>query len=146
MRAEDERPALHRQHRALQALAERLEALLGELSLGGRPEGAEVEPLLEEFRHRLVVHLEMEERSGLFERAAIGEPRLSRRIERLRLEHHDLRHGVTVLAAGVASSHGPADWSGLATRFAAFRRVLRDHEQAENDVLHSAYFQDLGGG
>jgi len=31
------------------------------------------------------------------------------------------------------------------SEFVSFRRVLRDHEQAENEVMQRAYLEDLGG-
>lgn len=140
-RVDRDRRATHSEHRALGVLADRLGGLLARLAEGGS-ESAGVDALLEEFRRRVVVHLEAEEERGVLEHAAAREPRLARRVERLRLEHDELRRGVARLVAGPAG----ADWPGLHARFSAFRDVLHHHEQAENDVLHSAYREDLGGG
>lgn len=133
-------------HRALGALSEQLENLLGDLAAEGSFEGGAVGRLLVEFRRRLFAHLDAEEKGGVLERAASIEPRLARRVEQLSLEHHELRQSAAVLATGPDSGDSRADWVGFHVRFAAFRDFLQEHEQAENDVLHSAYKEDIGGG
>ncbi len=132
-------------HRALRASAERLDEMLGRLAAGASAAEAEARSLLEEFRLRLLAHLDAEEQNGILERAAEAEPRFARRIEKLRLEHDVLRQDVVALAAGPAPRAAGADWDGFHARFVAFRRVLLAHEEAENDVLHGAYMEDVGG-
>ena len=128
-------------HRALGVSAERLDKLLAGLATGGSSSGSTVWGLLEEFCRRLVSHLDAEEQSGILELAAEHEPRFARRIEQLLREHDLLRRGANALAAGPEGS----DWQGFRARFVEFRSVLVAHEQAENDVLHGAYSEDIGG-
>ena len=100
-----------------------------------------VQGQLEEFRRRLLRHFAAEERSGILERAAAFEPRFARRVERLRREHRQLRELADRLVAEAAGTGRVR----IHARFVAFRRLLRDHEQAEGEVLQRAYLEDLGG-
>jgi len=132
--------ALMSEHDTLVTAAARLERRLGHaVSADGAL--AEVRRELLAFRSRLLAHLEAEERGGVLERAAAAAPRLARRVDKLRREHEALREGVHAL---VAEAAGPGGCE-LHARFADFRRRLLGHERAENDVLHAAYRDDLGG-
>ncbi len=139
--AEAETHSIQSDHRALAAAAARLEALLGASAAGVASAPSEVRALLEEFRRLLVAHLGAEERSGVLERAAIAEPRFAQRIGQLLVEHDELRRRVAALAVGPEGE----GWVGFRARFIEFRSLLDLHEQAENDILHRTYFEDLGG-
>lgn len=135
------------EHAVLAACAQRLEMLLGSLAGGvaERSDRHQVQALLDEFRRRLFSHLASEEGAGLLERAALAEPRLGRRVEVLLREHGDLRARVAALAAAPVDAEAGAGWLRMHARFVDFRHLLHEHEQAENDVLHSAYLEDIGG-
>jgi len=134
---------LESEHETLAAAAARLDEELGRLAAQGAEvaAGPEAEALAEAFRGRLLAHLESEERSGILERAAAREPRLDRRVQALCEQHAELRERVDGLVAEAAASTPRL----LHERFVAFRRFLGAHERAENDVLHRAYLEDLGG-
>ena len=132
------------EHRALRGLADRLEGTLVEIAGTGRRCGVDVGALLEEFCHRLFVHFDVEERSGLIEEAARNEPRLGRRFAGLRGEHDELRRRALALV-GELGAEDPFDWTAFHLRFVELRSLLDAHEQAENDLVHSAYLEDHGG-
>ena len=136
---------LQSDHRSLRESVQRLDGLLRGLAAGTGAEGVDVRSLLAEFYGRLLAHLDTEEQSGILERAARAEPRLSRPVEKLRREHDGLRAGVRGLAAGPGRTPTGTDWAVFHARFATFCDDLEAHEQAENDVLHSAYMEDIGG-
>ena len=138
---EAETHSIESDHRALGAAAARLDALLGACTAGAASAPSQVPLLLEQFHRLLVAHLGAEERSGVLERAAIAEPRFEQRIGQLLSEHDELRRRAGALAAGPDGE----GWVGFHARFVAFRSLLDLHEQAENDILHRAYFEDLGG-
>lgn len=131
------------EHANLKDCAAHLEASLGSFA-AGRARAAEqprVHALLGDFRLCLFDHLASEEARGVLERAAEAEPRFARRVDALRSEHEGLRAGANALLAAVDD----LSWPELHARFLAFRRELRDHESAENDVVFAAYLQDIGG-
>lgn len=141
------RPSLRSEHADLAARAERLEWVFARLADGGvrGSEEAEVQQLFESFRRRFMDHLEAEESDGCLERAVAREPRFSRRAQELRKEHRDLRALVGAIAAILGSELATRGWARVHAGFVAFRRVLHDHERAENDVLQLAYLEDIGG-
>jgi len=131
------------EHRALERVVERVEALLGRLAKGRAQPGEEVKAggLVEELRGRLFEHLEAEETNRILEQAATVAPRFAEWVDRLLGEHDDLRAHTRALVAGT----GSGDWTALHARFVEFRRVLRAHERAENEVVQRAYLEDIGG-
>ena len=133
--------AIESQHATLRARAEWLEGQLGSLAAGNRRSGGEVHGWLDEFRRRLLEHLAYEEEKGLLDLAVAEEPRLARRFDRLRGQHRAFRMRMDAL---VEEARRPG-WVSLHEGFVALRRDLLEHEKAENDLLHSAYLDDLGG-
>ncbi|MDJ0866780.1 MAG: hemerythrin domain-containing protein [Myxococcota bacterium] len=133
-------------HRELGAVVERLEEWLGRLAAGSRSGEPEVRSLLADFCQRLRAHLGAEEQSGVLERAAAAAPHFAGRIDRLRLEHDELRRGLEMLAAGPEPAIPRPDWPRFHARFQVFRGVLDAHEHAEIDILQRSYLEDLGGG
>jgi len=142
---ERERPAdrMRSEHMGLEAIAARVEALLARLAAdaASRAEASRAEALLSELRRRLRAHLDREERDRILERAAAVEPRLQPGAERLLAEHAELRDRADRLVASVRVW----GWVEVQRRFATFREGLTAHERAENDLLHAAYLEDLGG-
>jgi uncharacterized protein (UPF0335 family) len=129
------------EHQALDRIVDRVEAMLGRLARGQKGEEAKVRGLVGELRARFFEHLDGEEANRILEQAATVAPRFAGRVDRLLGEHDDLRARMRALVAG-ADGEG---WTGLHARFVEFRRVLRAHERAENDVVQRAYLEDLGG-
>ena len=74
--------------------------------------------------------------------AVAAAPRFSRQAERLRGEHVELR---SQMQAVLSAANG-ADWARAHEVFVALHRALGDHERAEEEILRSAYLDDLGGG
>ncbi len=137
--------ALESEHASLRSLAEGLERRLASLARAGRSvDGAaetESRAALSVFRRQLVDHFAHEEEGGLLDLAAATAPRLADRIEGLRAQHDELRARVDALVDEAAADA----WERLAERFAALRGDLLEHERVENEMMQSAYLEDLGG-
>ena len=144
-RARSATDAIRSDHRALSACAGHLDREISMLASGAGSNDGQVRFLLEEFRRRLLSHLDAEERSAILERAASHEPRFARRVAELRLQHEELRRIVTELATAAPAAAVEASWSEFRARFGAFRQTLDEHERGENEILQSAYLDDLGG-
>ena len=138
--------SIESQHEALGHFVERVERLLSRLAEGspGEGEGVTARRLVRELQVRLFEHLATEERNRILERAAAAAPRFHERVDRLLAEHRDLRDRMNLLAADIEAVDGEA-WQPLHVRFVELRRTLRKHETAENDLLHRAYREDIGG-
>lgn len=97
----------------------------------------------------LLAHFDHEEADdGCFEEALIQAPRFRLRASKLLREHFDLRmlfFAVEHLAAR-SIDDGDTWWAALESRLSEFVKRFVAHEAAENDLLHAAYCEDLGGG
>ncbi|MGH0035386.1 MAG: hemerythrin domain-containing protein [Myxococcota bacterium] len=135
------------EHATLGTRAERLEDLLACIAEGEPPPTGwtALQEQVDAFRVELIEHLAREERDGVLEAAVAVQPRFARRMARLRQEHMDLRSRIEGITQRCTESPGRRDWAAVHTRFVAFRMILGDHERAENDILQSAYLEDLGG-
>lgn len=103
--------------------------------------------LLTALRRDLAEHLGLEERAGLLSAAAEAAPRLSRRARRLTRDHAQLESELARLLDDLlASQSAPERWVDLAQGFGRFSEKLLAHEQAEDEVVHQAFMEDLGGG
>lgn len=138
--AVDPRP-IRVDHRTIRSMIGELGDTLAGLAAGEAGAAGAMQRGLDELRDMLVVHLEREERSGVLEAAAEEEPRFAPQIDALVAEHDDLRRSVGELCDGC----GESPWDELHARFVEFRVVLEEHEQAENEMLVSVYYDDIGG-
>jgi len=107
--------------------------------------------LLGELRDQLAMHFALEEAFGYFEDAVAQAPRLCERAQILRDQHGELFMELCELveeAEEAAFSYTPAyRWSHrLIVAFRRFEHRLRDHEHGENELILTAFDDDLGVG
>ena len=134
------------EHGSVRERTEQVERLLEamaspERGKGDPARGLEALRLVTEYERQLLAHFRFEESSGVIENAVAAAPRLSRKAEALLREHGDLREqmrSVAIAAEGAA-------WSEAHGTFVALRHALGAHERGEEEILRSAYLDDLGG-
>lgn len=108
----------------------------------------EIRLLLRHLGDHLLSHFDHEEADdGCFEEALMHAPRLRNHAFQLLQEHFDLR-----LQFFAIEHHATRDqddpavwWERLESRLLGFVSRFVAHEAAENDLLHTAYCEDLGG-
>lgn len=108
----------------------------------------EVRLLVRQLGDHLLSHFDHEEaEDGCFEEALKLAPRLRSNACQLLREHFDLRlQYFTVEHYAMRAQREAADWwAGLESRLSEFVQRFIAHESAENDLLHAAYCEDLGG-
>ena len=72
-------------------------------------------------------------------------PRFHRQVEALRKQHAGfaLEIGRIATLAQMASG-GAESWQAVGRDFTAFAETLRAHEEAESEIMQSAFLEDLG--
>ena len=114
----------------------------GEVSAGDR---APTLALLADLGRQIPEHFALEEKGGYLAEALAAAPRYSRKAETL-LEQHagfDREMRLIVEQANAAQNSGPA-WRQVHEGFQRLSLELLAHEEAENDILGSAFLDDLG--
>jgi hypothetical protein len=110
----------------------------------------DVVELLGRLRDQLAVHFSLEEAYGYFHDAISAAPHFSYQAERLLAEHQALYAGICQLAEEgerLLYTHPPAHvWETLNEGFQTFMLAFETHEAAENDLILSAFEDDLGTG
>ena len=93
-------------------------------------------------------HFRGEEESALYRDVPVDFPLFADTIERLFNEHYDIFREVESLiqAAHTVGKSFAGDIKELSTRTRRIIFALRRHEAEENEILHKAYWDDLGGG
>jgi len=110
----------------------------------------ELYDLLDQLRDRLAMHFALEEAFGYFEDAVGVAPRLSEKVESLRLQHGRLFVevcSITDEADDLLHHEAPMGASKRITaRFSEFFAALQQHEDAENGLISDAFNDDVGVG
>jgi hypothetical protein len=109
------------------------------------PDREEIETLLREFLHALVVHFAHEENEGFFADVTARAPRLAGQAGRLCVEHRQLLHDAKELREfAAAGSPSIPWWRELNSRCHEFSKRLMQHECEENKLLQEAHQSDIG--
>ena len=103
---------------------------------------------LQDLGHALGEHVEVTERpEGLYDEISQKAPRLAHQIEKLRLEHPEMREDARRLVARLEANAPGGDWP-LAEARDDLQRLLGKlvrHRQAGADLVWEAYNLDIGG-
>ncbi|MCA9152572.1 MAG: hemerythrin domain-containing protein [Planctomycetales bacterium] len=105
-----------------------------------------VSHLLSDLTERVAAHFKDEEEAGLFEDLTNHLPHHAEEIAKLEAEHKTLMDEFLALNAlatadGEFSAEG---WKELEDRFRALTTLMCHHESRENDLLVTAYDDDIG--
>jgi RNA polymerase-binding transcription factor DksA len=103
--------------------------------------------LLKDLGRQLPEHFSLEEKNGFLEDALAQAPRYGRRAEELMQEHPVFSREIFTIVkdAETAGGSGVA-WRHVRERFMSLTLDLLAHEQGENDIMESAFLDDLGSG
>ena len=103
-----------------------------------------------QLRDQLSMHFALEDAYGYFEDAIAEAPRLSEQAEMLRAQHSDLYLEMCDLveeAEQLLYGRGPLRvMTDLAIAFYAFHARFQEHETRENELIFSAFDDDIGVG
>ena len=103
-----------------------------------------------QLRDQLSMHFALEDAYGYFEDAIAEAPRLSEQAEMLRNEHGDLYLEMCDLVEQgeqLLYDHLPRRYmTELAISFYAFHARFQEHETRENELIFSAFDDDIGVG
>ena len=139
---------LLRDHREVRRL---VTALDSEASKPAAPSSAwvgTVRGLLTSLRDTLLPHFAQEEEGSLYREVPVDFPRLAERCRGLAAEHQAIAAQLGALIER-ATAQGEGD-DGTAGELAAEIRLLvatiRSHEAQENEIIMTAYWDDLGSG
>ena len=137
---------VHDQHRSIvrqmRELTCRLDEQPGEDELAERR--AEIHRSLGWLQSDLAEHFYNEGSVGFVAHALAAAPRLSRRARAIASQHHLLR-GKLVKVVSLVERKASA-WVEIRFEFQAFSASLQEHEALENELIHEAFLDDLGGG
>ena len=110
----------------------------------------EIAPQLALLRDELAMHFALEEAYGYFEDPVSVAPHLDRLAEQLRNEHVQLYTQVIQLVENVEAEQFRGNIAQAAPqivqRFADFDQQLRRHEAREDDLIQTAFSDDIGVG
>ena len=126
---------------ALRDKVQRIHSVLAEPA----PDQTEIEILLREFLHALIVHFSNEEDEGFFAEVTARAPRLAASAAQLCIEHRQmLRDAEELCRFASAGSPSMPWWRELNSRCHAFSMRFMNHECQENKLLHEAHKADTG--
>jgi len=102
--------------------------------------------LLGDLGRHLPVRFELEERGGYLAEALTAAPRFSRQATGLMQQHAVFNRRMDALVKETEQAAGTAHaWSTARDTFRTLALDLLTHEQAEADIVESAFLDDLGG-
>ncbi len=115
----------------------------------GLPDEVRLAVLVKDLRDRLAFHFRLEEAYGYFEDPISVAPRLSERVEDLRVEHGEMLAEVTRIAEMMDERSCE---NSTATELDAAEQMCREfldrfelHETQENALIVQAFNEDIGG-
>jgi len=101
--------------------------------------------LLADLSRQLPEHFALEEKGGYLAEALQAAPRFSRRAERLQKQHRGFGDRIeSILEEANLAATSSKSWRRVDGHFRQFSTALMAHEQAENDILESAFLDDIG--
>jgi hypothetical protein len=105
-----------------------------------------VRAALAELAHDFADHIVLtEQEGGLYDNALLRAPRLSTAVDRLRLEHTELRDAISGYLAILEHGGTTADLPAFREEMTVLVGRLVRHRQRGGDLVHEAYHVDLGG-
>jgi len=115
--------------------------------------GAAARPLVEQLcklRDQLALHFTLEDVYGYFEDAILEAPRLNDKAEKLHAEHDvfflEICELVDAAEELLYCERRAPSYSSIAVRFLEFHARLERHEREENQLILSAFDDDIGVG
>jgi iron-sulfur cluster repair protein YtfE (RIC family) len=130
-----------REHNALRDKVRRIHTIMAQPD----PAPNEIESLLREFSHALLVHFTNEEREGFLDAVTAHSPRLAGRAGAFCVEHRELlREADELYRFATAGSPSMPWWRELKSRCHEFSKRLMHHEHEENMLLQDAHQTDIG--
>ena len=124
-----------------------IDATIQQLEAEAPPQSvASAVALVADLGRQLPARFEMEERGGHLAEALAAAPRFTRRATELMKEHAVFTRRIDAIVkdAEGAGASAPA-WSAVHTQFRLLALDLLAHEQAEANIVESAFLDDLGG-
>lgn len=133
------------EHQHIRRQVDALESALDKRNQGGSAWLDELVPLLRELSTGLASHFRGEE-AEFFEDVSRRLPRHSATVERLIEQHKRLTQDFASVAdqAGALNTSGSEGVEQFATSLTKTLKLLRTHEEQENELMLVAYWQDLG--
>lgn len=126
------------------ALCELVTTLYRVLAERHEPVGR-VSHLLETLDERLDAHFVDEENSPMFEELVRRAPHMAEEAARLQADHANLRTRLKELRETVnGEPMTPQTWDVVEREFRAFHDQLFHHEARENELLQTAFGEDIG--
>lgn len=102
--------------------------------------------LLADLGRHLPARFEIEERGGYLAEALAAAPRFSRQATRLMAQHAEFSRRMDALVKDTEhAGQTPSSWTTSRNAFRQLALDLLAHEQAEADIVESAFLDDLGG-
>lgn len=102
--------------------------------------------LIQDFGRELHKHFAAEEKEGYLREVLDAAPRFQRRVERLGTQHASLALQFDGIHRAVEKVAAPLDWASIQRALQDFAEDFSEHESSENEILMSAFLDDLGGG
>jgi iron-sulfur cluster repair protein YtfE (RIC family) len=100
---------------------------------------------LADLAHRLPAHFAREEAIGYLAEALEVAPRFHPRVEALQAQHVEFALEIDRIARLARAAGGAVrSWRVVHRDFATFAEVLIAHEEAENEIMGSAFLDDIG--
>jgi RNA polymerase-binding transcription factor DksA len=101
--------------------------------------------LLADLGRRMPEQFRTEEREGYLREALNAAPRFSRKATSLLLQHADFSRRIdSIVKEAETALDSPEAWARVREDFRQLALELLVHEQAENEILESAFLDDLG--
>jgi RNA polymerase-binding transcription factor DksA len=102
--------------------------------------------LMADLARQLPERFQIEEKGGYLSEALAAAPRFSNRATRLVQQHRDFSHRTQgILKEAESAAESEAAWVQVHAQFRELSLDVLNHEQAEADILESAFLDDLGG-
>lgn len=107
-----------------------------------------IRELLTSLRETLLPHFALEEEGALYREVPIEFPRLAERCRGLANEHQAItgRLGSLLAQATALAEGGEGDAGELSAEIRLLAATIRSHEAQENEIMMTAYWDDLGSG
>jgi hemerythrin len=133
------------EHRDLHQVFDRIRAAIAATDAPTPEQRREVTQMIVNLRDCLAQHFAQEERGGYLEEAVTRLPRLEAKAAALQRQHGELLDAANAVLIAARQAATPADaWNVLRIEYTKLMQRLCAHEAAENEVLQTAFNEDIG--
>ncbi len=135
------------EHRELMGRITELRKWWSELDQFGLPKFGEMGTRVEELRDILAEHFAEEEKDGYLAQALAVAPQYTQKAEELQKQHGQMLETLGDFSDRLELSQPPFEsWQKARDEFEGIVAGLRQHERAENEIVQSAFENDIGTG